>query len=83
MAELTDSFVRFQAQAWINNYAVDVDAEGETRWPLSVPDLAKAQAAVEAGNDLDFLRESSTSPIPAWVRNHSGPSEIYLETEDE
>lgn len=68
MAELTDSFAQFRAQAWINDYAVDVDAEGDVRWPLSVPDLAEAQAAVEDDSDLDFLRDSSTQMCQGCLR---------------
>lgn len=77
---LTDVLAHFDPQAWINGDAVTIDVpygEDDT-WPLSDEDLAAARKALDAGYDLDFLRDSDTSPIPAWVRAHSGPFTLSI-----
>lgn len=68
---------RFVPQAWINDYAVDIDALGETDWDLT--DAEAAQALSEARRpcpDLDYLREHFQAP--AWVREYPGPFRVEL-----
>lgn len=76
---LTDVLAHFNPEAWINNYAVTIDVPhgADDTWLLSVEDLAAARKALVVG-DLDFLRESETSPIPAWVRAHAGPFTVSI-----
>lgn len=68
---------RFFPQAWINDYAVDIDADGETDWNLT--DAEAAQALSEARRpcpDLDYLREHADAPT--WVREYPGPFRVEL-----
>ena len=45
---------RFTPQAWINDYAVDVDPEGPTDWELTDAEAQRAlPEAQSAGADLD------------------------------
>jgi len=59
--------VRFHPQAWINDYAVDVDPEGPTDFDVS--DSWK-------DTDLDDLIFSPN--CPAWARNWNGPFRIEI-----
>jgi hypothetical protein len=60
----------FVPQAWVKDYAIDVDDEGETEWTVDADEI-QAQA-----QDNDYLRSSRNAPD--WVRNWEGPFEIYL-----
>lgn len=61
----------FRPQAWSNDYAVEVDPEGETEWQVEAGELQPDRF------DLDYLQASLNAP--AWVRDWSGPFEIELE----
>lgn len=77
---LTGVLAHFDPQAWVDDNAVTIDVpygEDDT-WPLSDEDLAAARKALDAGYDLDFLRDSLTSPVPSWVCNHTGPFTLSL-----
>lgn len=68
---------RFVPQAWINDYAVDVDPMGETDWEL--PEADALEALPEAQStcaDLDYLRDHDGAPD--WVRNWNGPFRVEL-----
>lgn len=68
---------RFVPQAWINNHAVDVDAQGATEWQLSDEDAEIAiPEACHVCSDLDYLQDHENAP--AWVRNWHGPFYIEL-----
>lgn len=67
---------RFSPEAWINDYAVPVDAEGEQEWQVSAALTEMTRAAVEDGDDLDFLVADAASP--KWVREWSGPFTIKI-----
>lgn len=72
----------FTPQAWINDYAVTVDAEGETTWDvtehLNTLSPADRQAVMKPNTDAsDTLREIETAP--AWIRNWSGPFMIEVQ----
>jgi hypothetical protein len=61
----------FRPQAWIRDYAHDVDPEGETEWVINGSDLEPDQS------DLDYLQTSRNAPT--WVKDWAGPFEITLE----
>lgn len=72
----------FTPQAWIRDYAVDVDAEGETTWTVSAGFVADAARIVTA--DPDFGLDSddvlkSDPDAPAWARDWHGPFSITVE----
>lgn len=78
---------RFVPQAWINDYAVDVDAEGDTTWdvtdefarlPRSYRDGLLAEID-EHGSALDTDDALAEDPAaPAWVRAWSGPFSLWV-----
>lgn len=57
----------FHPQAWIHDYAVDVDPEGATEWDVGMvpPDLRDNR------HESDLLRFHENAP--AWTRNWNGP----------
>lgn len=68
---------RFNAQAWQNDYAIDVDPEGETHWPISDDDAQTwLPEAKSPSADLDRLQDHPNAP--QWVRDWRGPFYIEL-----
>ncbi len=66
----------FTPQAWVNDYAVEVDPQGETVWEMSVEDVPKSGTY-----DSDNLRDADEAP--EWVKSWSGPFEVYVEPVEE
>lgn len=82
----------FTPQAWINNYAVEVDAQGPTSWDATAQierlgDRARRVFAppfdadpdgdpVPDDNDLLFDRDAAE--IPEWIRQWNGPFDIHV-----
>lgn len=65
------AIARFHPQAWINDYATEVDAEGSTEWEVGVvPD-----DMLDDGYDSDDLRSHANAP--SWAKDWSGP--FYIE----
>lgn len=71
----------FQPEAWVNNYAIAVDDEGEDTW-----DVTDAVAAIwDEPFDLDETRTDDDDVLkthpgaPAWVRDWSGPFTIEVQ----
>ena len=63
--------VRFHPQAWINDYAVEVDAEGPTEFEVG-------EVAADVRDDSypsDNLRDHENAP--QWVKDWGGP--FYVE----
>lgn len=79
--------LRFQPQAWQNDYAIEADAEGEVRWsiPLSDPvfDDARTRGGLPEDDryESDALREHLLAP--KWMRDWSGPFYVRIENRDE
>lgn len=61
----------FAAQAWQRDYAVEVDAEGPTEWAIEANEIFATFL------DNDYLKDSIHAP--QWVKDWTGPFEIYLE----
>ncbi len=63
---------RFQPQAWMRGYAVNVDPEGETTWDVTDAIAAMGREAALALQDdqyeTDDLRDLPAAP--AWVREY-------------
>lgn len=70
--------VHFQPQAWISDYATQVDDEGEDIWIVTDETARRVRARFESytSQDLDFVREDDNTPH--WVREWSGPFEITV-----
>ncbi len=64
---------QFHPQAWINDYAIPVDAEGATTWEVDWPD--DAPIPKDDDYDSDDLRFDDNAP--EWVKDWSGP--FYVE----
>lgn len=66
----------FHPQAWINDYAVEVDAEGETEWECGdVPADMR-----DDDYDSDDLRFHENAP--QWVKDWSGPFYVEIVREE-
>jgi hypothetical protein len=77
---MTDSMtagwrVRFWPQAWQNDYAIDVDPEGEVRFGIGDEEAADARKEIDRrggfGVDLDHFINHPNAP--EWIRNWHGP----------
>ncbi|MBS0503169.1 MAG: hypothetical protein JSS55_05065 [Proteobacteria bacterium] len=65
------TLVRFYPQAWVNDYAMAVDPEGETLW-----DVGDVAAGLKSNSDeTDGFRDHPNAPD--WVREWRGP--YYIE----
>lgn len=59
--------VRFHPQAWVNDYAIEVDPQGETDFEVGdVPDDVEDDTHAS-----DALRTHDNAP--EWVRDWTGP----------
>jgi hypothetical protein len=75
-AEASETTVRFQPEAWINDSAVPVDAEGDVEWTVSSNTATSIGEALERGSDLDFVRYDRYAPD--WIREWSGPFTVKI-----
>ena len=66
--------VTFRPQAWVNDYAVDVDAEGPDKF--TVPNEL-VQNMKPNSYESDSLREHSN--CPTWAKEWDGPFECDFE----
>lgn len=73
----------FIPQAWVNDHAIEVDAEGDTVFDVTYLILAMGKEKallIKDGRDSsdDLLRAETT---PAWIRKWQGPFRIEVEDE--
>lgn len=69
---------KFIPQAWINGYAVEVDALAENTWEITSAAANEAIGMARNSLDWDYLREDDRAP--EWVREYPGPFEVELIT---
>jgi len=62
---------RFHPQAWVNDYAITVDPEGEVEWEVG----EEAASLTDDSYESDDLRFHPNAPD--WVKDWSGP--FYIE----
>ncbi len=71
----------FVPQVWVNDYAMEVDPEGEDTWDVTDEILAmpreKALALQDCDYESDALRELPSAP--EWVRDWGGPFSVVVE----
>lgn len=83
----TGIIARFTPQAWVNDYAVDVDPEGDQEWDATaelanVPFgykwrlLDELRTNGQVCDDYDWFRSDPNAP--KWVREWQGPFTITL-----
>lgn len=66
--------LRFVPQAWVNDYAIEVDPEGPTEWEVPA-------GLVDFDFDRDHWRRDALKNhhnAPDWVRGWQGPFEVEL-----
>jgi hypothetical protein len=72
--------LRFRPEAWQNDYAVTVDAEGEDTWEIPCSELRALfpteEDFHEDHNERDALHYDHRAP--KWIREWSGPYEVEL-----
>lgn len=70
----------FVPQAWSNNYAVEVDPEGETSFDITpeVESMGKENALAIKDNTNASDMFQYAAHAPAWVKQWSGPFYIRL-----
>jgi hypothetical protein len=66
--------VTFHPQAWINDYATDVDPEGPTEFEVADEEVVGLK---DDSFESDVLREHANAP--KWIRDWTGPSYITIE----
>lgn len=76
----------FHPQAWVNDYAMDVDPQGETSWnpsPVHVEKMRRlGPAAFEASTyESDEWRHDEAAP--EWVRDWTGPFWVDVVEDDD
>ena len=79
MSDTDTVTVRFIPQAWVNDYAIEVDPAGPTTFTVAAGDAQNA--------NRDWLEDHSyaSDPLqthenaPRWIRQWSGPFEIEIE----
>ena len=87
--EDSDHIAYFHPQAWQNDNAVDVDAEGPRRWVVSKLHLDKIRSdfsdrIAELYDSSDVSDEVKRDPAaPQWVREWSGPFYVDVTTVEE
>lgn len=74
---------KFHPQAWINDYAVGVDAEGPTEYDVTEDALAtftkdELLSMTDDSYDTDWFVYTQHSP--KWIREWTGP--FYIEIRD-
>jgi len=76
----------FTPQAWVNDYAIEVELEGEAEWDVteflaSLTPEAREDALVSDSYESDVLRDLENAP--AWVKDWSGPFYITVEESED
>jgi hypothetical protein len=71
----------FVPQAWVRDYAIEVDPEGPTEWDVTETIIAmgrdEALAMVDDDYPSDNLRDSPDAP--KWIRDWSGPFYVRIQ----
>lgn len=70
--------IRFTPQAWIRDYATEVDPQGPREFEVPVRDAQNEQGEwlPDRSYESDILREHKNAP--KWIRQWSGPFEIEI-----
>ena len=66
----------FVPQAWVNDYAVECDAQGPRDWELGPMTKKQVEELSLDSYERDALRFHDNAP--QWVKEWAGPFEIYI-----
>ena len=76
--------VIFTPQAWMRDYAVEVDAEGETTWTVSAEGMAALATYQDRDDAIAYEPWFQADPnCPEWIRDWHGPFYIRVIDEEE
>lgn len=72
---------RFHPQAWVNDYAIAVDPQGETTWDITDHIVEMGREAALALKDDDFATDHlrRAGGAPDWVQDWRGPFWVEVE----
>lgn len=82
----TDPMVvfRFNPQAWQNNYAIPVDAKGETEFSVPLSDLPlNSDGELPADNTMESDDLRNHVLAPQWMQDWDGPFFIGVRNRDQ
>lgn len=70
----------FHPQAWVNDYAVDVDPEGETEWDVTdyLTQLGYRMIEQPENNTYESDELRWDPKAPTWIQSWSGPFWIEI-----
>ena len=67
------AWVRFHAEAWVNDCAIEIDPEGPTEWqPSDLPALLDGYLDKEDAFRYERWFDFDQN-CPEWVKEHDGP----------
>jgi hypothetical protein len=72
---------RFIPQAWQNDYAIEVDAQGPDTWDVThqIVSISKKSALAIVDDDYASDNFHLSTAAPKWVRDWQGPFRVELE----
>ena len=74
----------FTPQAWVNDYAIDVDPEGPTEWDCTeeIENMHEEprNELLRTGHDIDDWLKGDPK-APEWIFHWQGPFEIHVREE--
>ena len=75
----------FTPQAWVNDYAMNVDPEGPTKWNVTDDILKMDVDDIRQLADDDYQSDDLRNlPLaPQWIRDWSGPYYVTVEEQIE
>ncbi len=72
--------VRFDPEAWVNDYPISVDPEGPTTFEVPLADAQNAAGEWLDSDECEALRDHANAPD--WIRNWPGPFTIEIEHDE-
>lgn len=81
----------FTPEAWVNDYAIEVDAQGDREWDatsaalaLKADDLDALLAGIGRWDEVTDFEDLKDEPnAPEWVRNWHGPFTLRLRFQED
>lgn len=68
----------FHPQVWVNDYAIDVDPEGETEWDVTSYLAERFGTDVPENNSYESDELRWDPKAPAWIQEWAGPFWVEL-----
>jgi hypothetical protein len=69
----------FVPQAWVNDYTITVDAEGETKFDVTNRILEMGREAALALRDDTYETDNLRDLAPTWAQDWGGPFYVRVE----